>query len=147
MTKKAFIEMLLAEWERLQSEKNNVTLWDAFISLTKDRAPVYLLTLKADIGLVKYIASGYTIAAIHRMTGIPSIAIREVAFTWGLEPLEETLDFDAFLVYNIDMTGEQLANKMNELLPIRIQKDICDLIIRNIERYLDLEEILKEEDN
>ncbi len=147
MTKKAFMELLLTEWERLQSEKSGVTLWDAFVSLTKDKAPVYLLTLKADIELIKYMASGYTIAAMHRMTGIPSKAIREIAFTWGLEPLEETLDFDALLVYNSGMTGEQLANKMNELLPIPVSNDICNSIIYNIERYLDLERILREEDN
>ena len=142
-----FSRTLLKEWERLrETTMNDVTLWDAFTSLVQDKAPLYILVLKADLFLLEHIAKGFSIASIHRITGVPSKAIRKVAFTWGFEPLEETLDFDALLVYNRGMTAEQLAFKMNELLPIPLELSIYDRIIYNIERYMELQNIVEEED-
>jgi len=144
--KQAFIEQILTEWEHLRSQRHDVSLWDAFVSLVKDKVPVYLITLRADIDIIKHIAQGYNIPAIHRMTGIPSKEIREVAFTWGLEPLETTLDFNALLMYNSGMTADILYARMNDFMASPLSFDVYEEVIHNIERYYDLEKFLLEEE-
>lgn len=146
MSKSDFTTSIMEEWERLRQQRNDVTLWQAFTSLLRERVPSYLLTLRADMDVIRYIAQGYNITAIHRMTGIPSKSIREVAFTWGLEPLEQTLDFNALLMYNIGMTANTLHKRMNDFLAKPLPYETYITIIENIEKYHDLEEFLREEE-
>lgn len=143
---KNFTDSLLNLWNQLQVESPDTTLWDAFIVMVGDKAPTYMLYLKADIDILKYVAQGSNIMSIHRRTGIPSKAIRNVVFTWGVTPLEETLDFDALLVYNSGMRAETLAEKMNDLLPIPMEIAIYGQIIANIERYNELNTLIKEDE-
>jgi len=139
--------ILLKEWHKLKDTTGeDVSLWDVFISLIKDKVPVYLVTLKADIFILKYIASGLSINTIFQRTGIPSKAVRKVAFTWGLTPLEETLDFNPLLVYNMGMSPESLKAHMDEILPRPVSLELCEIAINNIERYFELDRILREED-
>lgn len=140
----SFIDLVLEEWERLRKTAHDVSLWDAFTSLVRENVPVYLLTLKADMDIIEYIAQGYNISAVHRMTGIASKDIREVIDTWGLQPLEQTLDFNALLMYNRGMTASELSYKMNDFLPKPLSFDVYEKIIHNIERYYDLERFIKE---
>jgi hypothetical protein len=141
-----FSETIMEEWERLRKERTDVSLWDAFTSLLKERIPSYLLTLRADMDVIRYIAQGYNISAIHRMTGIPSKAIRKVAFTWGMEPLEQTLDFNAILMYNRDTTADILYRRMNDFLATPLPYETYETVIHNIEKYFDLEKFLREEE-
>jgi hypothetical protein len=141
-----FSETIMEEWERLRKERTDVSLWDAFTSLLKERIPSYLLTLRADMDVIRYIAQGYNISAIHRMTGIPSKAIRKVAFTWGMEPLEQTLDFNAILMYNRDTTADILYRRMNDFLATPLSYETYETVIHNIEKYFDLEKFLREEE-
>jgi hypothetical protein len=139
--------VLLNEWYRLKDTTiEDVSIWDAFISLVKDKVPVYLITLKADIQVLEYIAGGLSINAIFQKTGIPSKLVRKTAFTWGLIPLEQALDFNPLLVYNSSMTPRMLELRMNDILAEPLDLAICEAVINNIERYLDLQEILRKED-
>ena len=147
ITKNNLAEVLMKEWESLRTTQDTPTLWDAFISLVGDQVPVYVLILKADMRILRHIAEGRAVRAIHQMTGIPSKAIRKIAFTWGMKPVDEDLDFNALLVYNNDMTVETLEFKMNEMLPLPLNSSIFERLIENIERYLDLQQILEEEDS
>ena len=144
--KSKFSKSIIEEWERLRQERSDVSVWDAFTSLVKDTVPSYLLTLRADMDVIRYIAQGYNITAIHRMTGIPSKAIRKVAFTWGMEPFEQTLDFNVFLMYNRDMTADMLHRRINDFLPKPLPYEAYEIAIHNIERYYDLEQFLREEE-
>lgn len=146
MTKTEFTESIMEEWERLRESRHDVSLWDAFTSLLRERVPSYLLTLRADIDIIKYIAEGYNISAIHRMTGIPSKAIRKVAFTWGMKLLKETLDFNAILMYNRDTTADMLYGRMNDFLATPLSHETYEIVIQNIEKYFDLERFLREEE-
>lgn len=146
MSRLEFSESIIKEWERLRSEKTDVSLWEAFTNLVKDSVQPHVLTLRADMDIVRYLAQGYNVSAIHRMTGIPSKAVRKIAFTWGLEPLEETLDFNVFLMYNRGMTADMLFRRMNDFLPKPLPYETYITVINNIERYYDLEEFLQEEE-
>lgn len=147
MAKSEFSESIMEEWERLREGRHDVSLWDAFTSLLKERIPSYLLTLRADIDIIKYIAQGYSVSAVYRMTGIPSKAIRKVAFTWGMEPLKQTLDFNAVLMYNRDTTADTLCRRMNDFLAKPLPYETYELVVQNIEKYLDLERFLREEED
>jgi len=141
-----FSESIMKEWEHLREKRHDVSLWDAFTSLLKEHIPSYLLTLRADITVLRHIAQGYNVLAIHRMTGIPSKAIRNIAFTWGMEPLKETLDFNAFLMYNIDTTADIMYRRMNDFLATPLPYDTYEIVVQNIEKYFDLERFLREEE-
>ncbi len=80
------------------------------------------------------------------MTGIPSKAIRKVAFTWGMEPLEQTLDFNAVLMYNRGTTVDTLYMSMNDFLATPLPYETYEIVIQNIEKYFDLERFLREEE-
>lgn len=139
--------VLMEEWRRLKDiTAKDVSLWDAFISLVKDKVPVYLVTLKADMIILESVAIGLSASSIFRKTSIPSKVIRNIAFTWGLVPLKQTLDFNPLLVYNSGMSSKSLELHMNEILPEPLDSTIYETIISNIERYLELKEILRKED-
>ena len=139
--------VLMEEWHRLrETTTDEVSLWDAFISLIKDKFPVYLVTLKADILILEYIAGGLSVNFIFQKTGIPSKVVRKTAFTWGLVPLEQALDFNPLMVYNNGMSPSALELHMNEILPNPLRSSVYKTIIDNIERYLELKEILRKED-
>lgn len=138
---------VLTELRRLTKHTaDSVSVWDAFISLVKNKMPIYLLTLKADITVLEYIARGLSVTSIFQSTGISSKTIREAAFTWGLTPLDRTLDFNPLLVYNDGMSPEGLKYHMDEILPEPVSLDVCVTAINNIERYFDLCDILDKED-
>lgn len=139
--------VLMDEWYRLWSiTSDDVSLWDAFISLIKDKVPVYLVTLKADMLVLEYVAGGLSISSIFQTTGIPSKFVRKIAFIWGLTPLELTLDFNPLSVYNVGMTPRTLELQMNEILSKPLDSAVYETIINNIERYLELQDILRKED-
>ena len=56
-----FSESIMKEWEHLREKRHDVSLWDAFTSLLKERIPSYLLTLRADIEVLRHIAQGYNV--------------------------------------------------------------------------------------
>ena len=147
ITKNNLSEILMKELKSLRTTEDAPTLWDAFVSLVGDQVPVHVLILKADMRILQHIAEGRAVRAIHQMTGIPSKAVRKIAFTWGMEPVDEDLDFNALLVYNSGMTVEMFEFKMNELLPLPLNSSIYKRLIENIERYLDLQLVLEEEDS
>ena len=139
--------VLMEAWYELNDATvEEVSLWDAFVSLVKDRVSVYLITLKADMTLLEYIARGLSVRSIFQKTGIPSKMVRKAAFTWGLTPLHKTLDFNPFLVYNSGMTPSMLELLMKDILQEPLDLVTCKTIITNIERYKELQEILRKED-
>ncbi len=138
--------IIMEEWHRLNTTTEDVSVWDAFISLIKDKVPVYLVTLKADMLVLEYIAGGLSASSIFQKTSIPSKVVRKTAFTWGLVPLKEALDFNPLLVYNSGMTPEMLEFRMNDILPEPLDLLTYEIVIDNIERYLELREILRKED-
>jgi hypothetical protein len=146
ITKNNLADVLMKELKSLRTTQDSPTLWDAFVSLVGDQVPVHILILKADMMILRYVAEGRAVRAIHQMTGIPSKAVRKIAFTWGMTPVKEDLDFNALLVYNSGMTVEMFEFKMNEVLPLPLNSSVYKRLIGNIERYLDLQQILEDED-
>ena len=140
-------DALFSEWNLLRAVAPDTTLWDAFVSLVDDRVPTYILIMKAEIDIVKYIAMGQSLATIHRKIGIPSKDIRKIAFTWGVEPMQSTLDFNPLMMYNIGTTSEMMEYRVNDLLAIPLPSDIFIVIVNNIERYLDMKNVLQEDDD
>lgn len=139
-------DALFSEWNLLRAIDPDTTLWDAFVSLVDDRVPTYILIMKAEIDIIKYIAMGQSLATIHRKTGIPSKDVRKIAFTWGVEPIQSTLDFNPLMVYNVGTTPEMMEDRMNDLLAIPLSSDIYIDIVNNVERYLDMKTVLQEND-
>lgn len=139
--------VLMEEWYKLKdTTMEEVSLWDAFVSLVRDKVSVYLITLKADMTILECIAKGLSVRSIFQKTGIPSKMVRKASFTWGLTPLHKTLDFNPFLVYNSGMTPNMLELLMREILQEPLDLVTCKTIITNIERYKELQEILRKED-
>lgn len=146
--KKEFSNQIIDAYNRLHELYPNkyITLWDCFVSLTD--CPRYLLTLRADLPIIQLIARGFSVRSIHELANMPSKAITDIAFTWGMVPLKETLDFNPLWVYNDTMTAEQMAEHMKDILAIPVTLSVYKCIIKNIERYKMLEEIAqKETDN
>jgi len=138
-------ELITAEWERLDKLSSDVTVWDAFVSLVKDRAEVYLLILEADLEILRFIADGYSVKAVARLMDISTIEVNEVIRAWGfLPPLGETLDFNPLLVYNVGMSAVDFMYDVNDVLPIPITLSDAETIVLNIERYKDLERLVEE---
>jgi len=147
METKNLTEEIIKEWGMLKATKKKPTLWDAFISMVGDQVPSYILALRADIEVLRFVAEGRSVRTINQMTGLPSKIAREIAFSWGMLPLDQDLDFNAILVYNDGMTAKMLKFKMNDLLPMALDSSVYAKIINNIECYLDLRRVLKEEED
>lgn len=141
-------ESLFAEWERLNEENpDGATLWDAVISLLKDKTDIYLLILKADIDILKMASEGHSAKDIARSMGVSTKEISKALYTWGLQtPLSETLDFNPLLIYNDGMVAEELQFEANEFMPFDINLYEAETIIGNVEKYLDLVRFLKEQE-
>src|SRR3989304_8344452 len=109
-TKKALKEELLDEYYRLREETSKgLTAWDVVYSyLVRQGAEGYLITLKADIEILKLIAEGLSVSSISNRLGTSSKSVLTAANLWGMEPLELTLDFNPFLVYNNEDTPDSL---------------------------------------
>lgn len=138
-------ELITEEWERLSALRLDVTVWDAFISLVKDKAEVYLLILEADLEILRFIADGYSVKATARIMDIPTVEVNMVIKAWGfLPPLGETLDFNPLLVYNMGMSAVDFMYEVNDVLPIPITLSDAETIVLNIERYKDLERLVEE---
>ncbi len=141
-------EEILSEWERLNAENpDNATLWDAVVSLLRERTDVYLLVLKADINILRMSAEGHAARAIARTLGVPTKDVSEVLSTWGLRAtLSQTLDFNPLMVYNDGMIAVELQAEVNQFMPFDITRYDAETIIWNVEKYLDLVRFLEEND-
>jgi hypothetical protein len=141
-----FNDLLLAEWKRLdRTDPEQVTVWDAFVSLVGNFEDAYILALKADMVIIKHLVEGYSVRTAARILGIPAKNIHKVIRIWGLkEPPDETLDFNPLLVYNEGMSELDFETEIELFLPIVPTKDAIHRIIWNIERYADLREFLEE---
>ncbi len=141
-------EEILSEWERLNAENpDGVTLWDAVVSLLRERTDVYLLVLKADINLIRMSAEGHAARTIARTLGVSTKEVSEVLSTWGLRAtLAQTLDFNPLMVYNPGMTDVELQAEVNQFMPFDITRYDAETIIWNVEKYLDLVKFLEEND-
>ncbi len=141
-------EEILSEWERLNAENpDGVTLWDAVVSLLRERTDVYLLVLKADINLIRMSAEGHAARNIARTLGVSTKEVSEVLSTWGLRAtLAQTLDFNPLMVYNPGMTDVELQAEVNQFMPFDITRYDAETIIWNVEKYLDLVKFLEEND-
>lgn len=143
------LDIWLEEFDKLREENphKEITAWDVFLSLTSGKQEKYLLTLKADIDILRKIAEGNSLIRISRALSIPSKSIREVASTWGMEPLIETLDFNPLIVYNRGMTAEEMWAHVETIVPSIPDVKEFYRIVLNAERYNDLIDFLKESDN
>jgi hypothetical protein len=147
-TKEALKEELLDEYYRLREETSKgLTAWDVVYSyLVRQGAEGYLITLKADIEILKLIAEGLSVSSISNRLGTSSKSVLTAANLWGMEPLELTLDFNPFLVYNNEDTPDSLMAKINEILAIPINRHTAKTLIYNIEKYYDFIDFIEEED-
>ena len=139
-------DIFIAEYERLELERSGVTLWDVALSLFSKHVEIYVLVLKADINIIEKIAQGLSVYSISNTLSVPSKHVMEVASTWGLRLVEQTVDFNPLLIYNEGMSPEEMLLHMNDILALPIDLDIADTLVYNIERFHTLDEFLKEEE-
>ena len=144
----SFKEQLLAEWTRLdRAAPNEITAWDALVSLLDDKVDAFVLALKADLVVIEHVVSGYSARSTARILSMPVKSVLEVIRIWSLrEPPDETLDFNPLLVYNEGMTEDSFEQEIELFLPIMPSREEIQRIIWNIERYRDLIEFLEEVD-
>lgn len=143
-----FNDLLLAEWKRLdRTDPEDVTVWDAFVSLVGNFEDAYILALKADLVIIKHLVEGYSTRTAARTLGIPIKSIHKTIRIWGLKATpDETLDFNPLLVYNKGMSELDFEVEIELFLPVVPSRDEIHRIIWNIERYYDLVEFLREVD-
>lgn len=142
----AIKDVFIAEFERLESEREDVTLWDVTLSLFSKHAEIYLLVLKADINIIEKLAQGLSVYSISNTLSVPSKHVMEAASVWGLRLVEQTVDFNPLLIYREGMSPEEMLLHMNDILAIPIDLDIADTLVYNIERFHTLDDFLKEEE-
>ena len=125
------------------------TTWDIVARVLSESSgcDIHLLTLKADLDVIKLITEGLSASSIANRLSIPSQHIYIVANTWGLELLDFTLDFNPLLIYKDDMSADEFMLYINEILPIPITPNGAKVIVNNIEKYYDLLNFLEEYNN
>jgi hypothetical protein len=148
MTRDLSFDKKLTEAYLKLNEKSGdeATIWRAFLSLLDDSIDTSLLAIKADVPVLEKLVSGYSVRATARSLGIPSSEVHAVAKLWGIAPVVETLDFSPLVMYDKGMTGTQLESKLVDVLPVKLSLREYDIIITNIERYIDLLDFIKERD-
>jgi hypothetical protein len=125
----------------------DITAWDVFTSLLTDlELDLILPTLKADLEILKLLASGLSASSVANMLAIYSKDVINVAKTWGMKPVYETVDFNPLLVYVDGMSPNSLMLEINEITPLKIDIRTAEDLIYNIERYHTLLDYLREED-
>jgi len=121
-------------------------VWELVLDAFSEKQEKYIIVLKADITIIEALAQGLSPHAISFRLGLSSKSIYEVCRIWGITPLEETLDFNPLLLYNDKITATALMLDINEILAIPITLDTAQIVINNIERYLELKKFLEEID-
>lgn len=123
--------------------------WDVIVNVLSESSgyPVYFLTLKADLDVLRLIAEGLSASSIANRLSISSQYIYGIAKTWGLTVLDATLDFNPMYVYQRSMTPQDMMWVINEILPIPISMPDAKTIVNNIEKYYDLRDFLEEYEN
>lgn len=141
-------ELCLKKTDELTSKYpgKKFTTWDIVSSVLAESSgyAIYILTLKADLEIIKLIAEGLSASGIANRLSIPSQRVYEVAKTWGLDVLDFSLDFNPMYVYASGMTASEMMVHMNEILAIPITPAGAKCIINNIEKYNDYVEFLEE---
>jgi hypothetical protein len=122
--------------------------WDIISKVLSESSgyDIYLITLKADIGVLKLIAEGLSASSIANRLSIPSQIVYEIANTWGMVILDFSLDFNPMYVYEDGMTFVELSTSINDILSVPIATEAAKNIINNINKYYDFVEFLKEYD-
>ena len=138
-----FKKSIVDEMDSLQT----TDVWEAVLSLFSKHEEKYILCLKADLPIIEALAKGFSSASVANSFAISSKDVFEVSNTWGVTPLDFTLDFNPLMVYNRDMTVDSFVAEMNDYLPIPLKRDTAVIVVRNILRYLDLLDFIVEEEN
>lgn len=122
------------------------TTWDVISKVLSESSgyAVYILTLKADLDVIRLVAEGLSASGVANRLSIPSQRVYEVSDVWGLDVLDSSLDFNPMYVYATGMTSVELMGHMNDILAIPITPIGARCIVNNIEKYYDLLEILEE---
>lgn len=132
--------------EKMDELGDGSTLWNAFIEITKDVKEPFITTLIADLDILEFISRGYSANSISNRLGISSKSVFDVAFTWGFEVLEETLDLDSLDIYISTITYDDFQDTFGVISPVRLPDRILRLVYENCERYVQLKEILEKYD-
>lgn len=141
--KRVFLEKL-EELEKKPIHKRELSIWDVALEVLGDKEDIPILTLKADLLILRKFSEGFSTYSISLILGIPEKNVIEVAKTWGFRPVDTTLDFSPLYIYEDGMDSYTLMAEINNILPININKEDADKIIHNIERYYELLDFLKE---
>lgn len=123
--------------------------WDIISKVLSESSgcDIYLITLKADIDVLKLIAEGLSASSIANRLSIPSQIVYEVSNTWGMNILDSSLDFNPMYVYHEGMSTDEMMVSINDVLSLPITPTGAKHIVNNIERYYDLLNFLEEYDN
>jgi|PlaIllAssembly_1097288.scaffolds.fasta_scaffold104327_2 hypothetical protein len=123
--------------------------WDVISAVLSESSgyDVHLLTLKADLDVLKLIAEGLSASSIANRLSIPSQRIYEIANTWGMTILNSSLDFNPMYMYHDGMTEAEMLSSINDVLAIPITPQGAKSIVDNIEKYYNFMEFLEEYDD
>lgn len=139
----SFKNAIVTEMKRLDT----TDIWKAVLSLFSKHEEKYILCLKADLPIIEALVKGFSTSSVANTFAISSKDVFEVSNTWGITPLDFTLDFNPLMVYNIGMTVDSFLAEMNDYLPIPLSRETASIAISNILRYFDLLEFIMEEEN
>lgn len=126
-------------------ELKTLTVWDLFLRATKlGNFEKWLLTLYVDLDILYRLADGQSPMFIARSMGISTKHIYKVSSYWGIFPNDVSLAYSIFSIYYDGITVEDYIKQTSKFLRKPLFKDVARKHLLNVERYLDLEGILKE---
>lgn len=123
--------------------------WDIISRVLSESSgyDIHLLTLRADLDVLKLIAEGLSASSIANRLSIPSQCVYDVANTWGMCILDSSLDFNPMYMYHDGMSKDEMLLNINDVLSIPITPHGAECIVNNIEKYYDFINFLEEYDN
>ena len=128
-------------------DKRDYSVWDVAIEVLSKNSDRLILTLKADLLLLRLIVEGYSQFNISKRLGIPAKDVFDTAKLWGLTPLASTLDINPLSVYRENMTASTFLEEYTLLSPIKLHKKDLEIIINNILQYKNILKFLEELEN
>jgi len=138
-------DIFIKQLELMESkDKKYYSVWDIAVEVLSKNSSKLILTLKADLLLIRLIVEGYSQFSISKKLGIPAKDVFDTAKLWGLTPLEITVDINPLSVYRDTMTADAFLEEYTLLSPIKMHKKELETVINNILQYKNIVKFLEE---
>lgn len=127
----------------------DATLWDVIVAYFSKKGHVNpcILWILSEFDALRLIARGFDSGHISQVLGISTRNVEEIGKRWGMPCVKQTLDFDPLVVYTKGMAAEEMFGKIAITSPIAPNMDDIRICITNIEKYLEVKNMLDEWEN